>query len=123
MENFYIDLDPVPVFDRDNRYTGIDVEIVTNLDDFETGDDGFSGVHAGITKLPDGRYVFMRTSQWEGDTNWGDVVTPAEALWLILDRGHEELLQQEEFKDLEFQVRNTLLVPRPGQILPRYLIH
>ena len=118
----YIDLDPIPVFDRDG-YIGLDVEATYNLDDFETGDAGFNGIHAGIVRIPDGRYVFMYTSQWEGDYNYGEVISPAEALWLVRSYDHEELLSQDEFKDLEYQVRNSLLVPRPGQMLPGYLIH
>jgi len=111
----------IPVFDRDNRYV-CDVEIVTNLDNYDTGYTYIPGAHGGIARIQDGRYVFMLVSQWQGDYSWGDIVTPAEALWLVFDSGNEHLLRS-EFPDLEYQVRNTLLVPRPGQRLPRYLIH
>ena len=115
-------METVPVFDRNNHYVG-EVEVTCNLDNYETGDTYIPGAHGGLTRLPDGQYVFMLVSEYQGDYSWGDVITPAEVLWLIRNCNCEELLQQEEFKDLEFQVRNTLLVPRPGQRLPQYLIH
>jgi len=109
----------IPVFDGNTFICN--VEASYNLDNEE--EIYVPGAHAGLTRLPDGRYIFMVLSMYSEDYSWGDVVTPAEALFLVYDSNHEELLQQEEFKDLLFQVRNTLLVPRPGQRLPGYLIH
>jgi len=108
----------IPVFNG-NEYVG-EVEASYNLDNEE--ELYVPGAHAGLTRLPDGRYVFMLLSMYSGDYNYGEVISPAEALWLIRS-DHEELLSQDEFKDLEYQVRNSLLVPRPGQMLPGYLIH
>jgi len=111
----------IPIFDENNNFV-TEVESNYYLDSDEYQDSGFPGIHQGLVKISDSKYAILYVSQWEGDTNWGEVISPAEALWMLFSTRNDYLLQS-VFQDLEYQVRNTLLVPRPGQCLPQYLIH
>lgn len=62
---------------------------------------GGRGMHKGITKLRDGRYVIIIGSQWEGSRDYAYVVSPEEALQEIIKSGHEELLNTKKLKGLK----------------------
>lgn len=70
---------------------------------------GSTGMHKGITRLKDGRYVIICGSQWQGSRDYGYIVTAEEALQEILQSGHEELLGTKKFKDLK-QVYEEMMV-------------
>lgn len=74
-----------------------------NLDywDGRNWSNGGVGMHKGITKLKDGRYVIIIGSQWQGEKDYGYIVTPDEALQEILKSGSEYLLETKKFKDLK----------------------
>ncbi|WP_232230207.1 hypothetical protein [Bacillus sp. J37] len=55
----------------------------------------------GITKLKDGRYVLIYGTQWQGEKDYGRVVSPEEALHEILKSHNTELLTLKKFKDLK----------------------
>ena len=62
---------------------------------------GSTGRHEGITKLKDGRYVIIHGTQWQGEKDSAEVVSPEEALQAILKSGHDDLLNTKKFKDLK----------------------
>lgn len=62
---------------------------------------GGTGMHKGITKLKDGRYVIIIGSQWQGSKDYAYVVSPEEALQEILKSGNEQLLDTKKFRELK----------------------
>ena len=62
---------------------------------------GGTGMHKGITKLKDGRYVIIIGSQWQGSTDYGYIVSAKEALQEILKSDNSQLLDTKKFKDLK----------------------
>jgi len=65
---------------------------------------GATGIHGGITKLRrtinGKRFVFIRTSQWQGDRDYGYLISDAEARSLLIEAGEDELLEK-WFPDFE----------------------
>lgn len=61
---------------------------------------GGEGMHKGLTKLTDGRYVIITGSDHRGDKDVGYIVEPEEALQEILKSGNAHLLKTKKFKDL-----------------------
>ena len=70
---------------------------------------GGMGMHKGITRLKDGRYVIIIGSQWQGARDYGYVVSPEEALQEILRSGNEELLESKRFADLKKLQEESLI--------------
>lgn len=62
---------------------------------------GGVGMHRGITKLKDGRYVIIIGTQWQGERDYAYVVTADEALQEILKSGNHELLKTKKYKELK----------------------
>ena len=62
---------------------------------------GGVGLHKGITRLKDGRYVLIHGTQWQGCKDWAEIITPDEALQEILKSGNDELLDSSKFTDLK----------------------
>ena len=62
---------------------------------------GGTGMHKGITKLKDGRYVIIIGSQWQGSKDYAYVVSPEEALQEILKSGNSQLLDTKKFRELK----------------------
>lgn len=73
-----------------------------NLDywDGRNWSNGGVGLHKGITKLKDGRYVIIYGSDWQGSKDYGLIVSAKTALQEILKSGHNELLKTKKFKEL-----------------------
>ncbi len=82
-----------------------------NLDrwDGSNWSNGGTGMHKGITRLKDGRYVIIIGSQWQGARDYGYVVSPKEALQEILRSGNEELLEGKRFADLKKLQEESLI--------------
>lgn len=70
---------------------------------------GGTGMHKGITKLADGRYVIIIGSQWQGARDYGYVVDAQEALQEILKSGNEQLLETKKFAELKEVYENSLV--------------
>lgn len=70
---------------------------------------GGIGMHKGITKLKDGRYVIIVGSQWQGEKDYGYIVTPEEALQEILKSGNEHLLETKKFRDLKILYEKSFM--------------
>lgn len=61
---------------------------------------GGVGMHKGITKLRDNRYVIIIGTQWQDCRDYAYIVSHEEALQEILQSDHIELLELERFSDL-----------------------
>lgn len=78
------------------------VEYNTNLDYWDGNNYtcGSVGKHKGLTKLKDGRYVLIHVTQWQGERDWAEVISPQEALNEILRSNNDWLLDEPKFKSL-----------------------
>ena len=93
---------PVYLSEQDKRTPIARVMYNTDLD-YWTGENwqnGGVGCHKGITKLRDGRYVIIYGSQWDGDKDYGIIVSPQEALQEIVNARRTELLKTYKYKEL-----------------------
>ena len=70
---------------------------------------GGTGYHKGITKLKDGSYVIIRGTQWQGERDYGYIVSPEEALQEILKSDNLELLKTKKFKSLNELYEKTMI--------------
>lgn len=62
---------------------------------------GGTGLHKGITKLKDGRYVIIYGTQWQGSKDYAVIATADEALQEILKSNNTELLDTKKYKALK----------------------
>jgi len=62
---------------------------------------GSTGRHKGLTKLRDGRYVLIHGTQWQGEKDWAEIISPEQALQEILKSGNTELLETKKFRELK----------------------
>ena len=74
-----------------------------NLDywDGRNWTNGGVGRHKGLTKLRDGRYVLIHGTQWQGEKDWAEIISPEQALQEILKSGNTELLDIKKFAELK----------------------
>lgn len=92
---------------RVNVYDGNDViaRVRYNQDldywDGRNWQNGGMGRHKGITKLKDGRYVLIHGTDWQGERDWAEIITPEQALQEILKSGNIELLDTKKFAGLK----------------------
>lgn len=79
------------------------VEYNQLLDSWDGSDwqNGGLGMHLGITKLRDGRYVLIRGTQWTGERDYAWIATDEEALDAILQSDNTELLERKKFARLK----------------------
>lgn len=75
----------------------------SNLDywDGRNHSNGGTGMHKGLTKLKDGRYVLIIGSQWQGSRDYGYIISAPKAIQEILRSGNSDLLKLKKFKDLK----------------------
>jgi hypothetical protein len=62
---------------------------------------GNPGKHKGLTKLKDGRYVLINGSDWQGDRDFGIIISKDDALQEILKSQNLDLLKMKKWKDLK----------------------
>jgi hypothetical protein len=62
---------------------------------------GGVGRHKGITKLRDGRYVLIHGTDWQGEKDWAEIISPEQALQEVLKSGNTELLDTKKFAELK----------------------
>lgn len=77
--------------------------------DGKSWSNGGAGMHKGITRLEDGRYVILVGSQWQGVRTYGHIVSPIEALMEITSSGNEALLNTAKFQELK-ELQKSCLV-------------
>lgn len=70
---------------------------------------GGVGRHKGLTKLKDGRYVLIHGTQWQGEKDWAEIITPEQALQEILKSGNTELLETKKFAELKKLCEESLI--------------
>lgn len=100
--------------EEDRQYGG---EVVARVKynqrlDYWNGSDwtnGGVGRHLGITKLRDGSFVLIYGTQWEGERDYGLVVSDRKALDAILRSGNEELLEETRFGPLKELAEKVLI--------------
>jgi len=70
---------------------------------------GGVGRHKGLTKLKDGRYVLIHGTQWQGEKDWAEIITPEQALQKILKSGNTELLETKKYRELKELYEKTMV--------------
>jgi len=77
------------------------VEYNSNLDHWDGSNwtAGSMGIHKGITKLKDGRYVLIHGSDWQGDQSYGEIISKEQAIQEIV-KGNVLLIKEKKFADL-----------------------
>lgn len=78
------------------------VKYNSNLDvwDGSNYQNGGTGMHLGITKLEDGSYVLIHGSDWQGDTDWAEIIGEKTAYELIM-KYDSSMLEWKAFEDLK----------------------
>lgn len=61
---------------------------------------GGTGLHLGITKLEDGKYVLIHGSDWEGDSDWAEIIGDKKAYELII-KYNSDMLEWKAFQELK----------------------
>jgi hypothetical protein len=62
---------------------------------------GSTGRHKGLTRLADGRYVLIHTTQWQGEHDYAEIISEKRALQEILKANAVELLEEPKFAELK----------------------
>lgn len=91
----------VPVYDYDRVIAW--VKYNSNLD-YWNGRNwtcGGLGLHKGLAKLKDGRYILIHGTDWQGERDWGEIISPRRALEEVIKSGNTDLLEQPRFKELK----------------------
>ena len=70
---------------------------------------GGVGRHKGLTKLRDGRYVLIHGTDWQGEKDWAEIISPEQALQEILKSGNTELLETKKFAELKKLYEESLI--------------
>ena len=92
----------VNIYDENNNIIG-KVNYSENLD-FYDGRNlscGSVGYHQGLTKLKNGEFVLIHGSNWQGDKDYAEIITPEEALQEILKSENIKLLEEKRFGKLK----------------------
>lgn len=100
----------INVFDSNGEIIGR-VASNANLDRWDGNNftSGSTGRHKGITRLADGRYVLIHTTQWQGEQDHAETITAEQALQEILAADSEQLLDEPKFADLKELWEQTLV--------------
>lgn len=70
---------------------------------------GGSGMHKGLTKLKDGRFVIIIGSQWQGSIDYAYIVTDDEALQQIMRSDNMDLLDRAKYASLKELFESSLI--------------
>lgn len=62
---------------------------------------GGHGHHLGLTIRKNGDLVLIHTSQWQGESDWAEIVDEDEAMQAILRADAIDLLEEPRFKKLK----------------------
>jgi hypothetical protein len=92
----------VNVYDENGRVIAM-VEANNNLDwwDGSNWTCGSTCRHKGLTRLSDGRYVLIHTTQWQGERDYAEIISEKQALQEILKADAVELLEEPKFAELK----------------------
>jgi len=97
----------IPVYDEDGEVVG-EVEYNADLDfwDGRNNTCGSTGRHKGLTQLETGEYVLIHGTQWQGERDHAEIISPEQAVKEIIASGNHELF--ESFPDLA-ELRKTVI--------------
>lgn len=97
----------IPVYDEDGEVVG-EVEYNADLDfwDGRNNTCGSTGRHKGLTQLETGEYVLIHGTQWQGESDHAEIISPEQAVKEIIASGNHELF--ESFPDLA-ELRKTVI--------------
>jgi len=97
----------IPVYDEDGEVVG-EVEYNADLDfwDGRNNTCGSTGRHKGLTQLETGEYVLIHGTQWQGERDHAEIISPEQAVKEIIASGNHELF--ESFPDLA-ELRKTAI--------------
>jgi len=98
----------IPVYDEAGDEIVGEVEYNSNLDfwDGRNNTCGSTGRHRGLTQLESGEYVLIHGTQWQGERNHGEIISPEQAVREIVASGNHELF--ESFPELA-ELRKTVI--------------
>ena len=98
----------IPVYDEAGDEIVGEVEYNSNLDfwDGRNNTCGSTGRHKGLTQLETGEYVLIHGTQWQGERNHAEIISPEQAVKEIIASGNHELF--ESFPDLA-EIRKTVI--------------
>jgi hypothetical protein len=102
----------IPVYDEEGEVIG-EVEYNSNLDfwDGRNSTCGSTGRHKGLTQLESGEYVLIHGTQWQGERDYAEIISPERAVKEIIASGNHELF--ESFPQLA-ELRKTVIKQEKG---------
>lgn len=100
----------INVYDSNGEIVG-QVEYNSNLDRWDGSNwtSGSTGRHKGITRLKDGRYVLIHGTQWQGEQDHAEIISPEQALQEILAADATELLEEPKFAPLKELLESSIV--------------
>ena len=86
-----------------------EVQYNDNLDYWDGNNNtcGSTGHHKGLAILEDGRFVLIHGTQWQGERDTAEIITPEQAVQEILHSGNTGLF--DEFPELEAIREKTIV--------------
>jgi hypothetical protein len=91
----------LPVYEEGRRNVVARVKYNNNLD-FWNGQNwssGSTGRHLGLTRLKDGRFVLIYGSDWQGERDYGILVSKKRAIQEIIRAGADEQLDRYDLRE------------------------
>lgn len=78
-----------------------DVDYNTNLDYWNGSNwtSGSTGRHKGLTRLENGQFVLIHGTDWQGEKDYGEIISKSQALQEILSSGDLELLDEFDLRE------------------------
>lgn len=97
----------IPVYDEEGDVVA-EVEYNNSLDfwDGRNNTCGSTGRHLGLTQLETGEYVLIHGTQWQGERDYGEIISPEQAVKEIIRSGNLEIF--EEYPNLA-ELRKTTI--------------
>lgn len=98
----------IPVYDIEGEIIA-EVKYNDNLDFYDGRNytNGSTGRHSGLTQLSDGQYVLIHGTQWQGERDRAEIITPEQAIQEIMRSGNTELFDR--FPDLKELKDKTII--------------
>jgi hypothetical protein len=105
----------ISVYNEDREVVA-EVQYNDNLDYWDGNNHtcGSTGHHKGLTQLEDGRFVLIHGTQWQGERDTAEIITPEQAVQEILHSGNTGLF--DEFPELE-EVRKKNIAREKGKVI------
>lgn len=97
----------IPVYNEEGEVIA-EVEYNNSLDfwDGRNHTCGSTGRHKGLTQLETGEYVLIHGTQWQGERDHAEIISPEQAVREIIGSGNTELF--DEYPELA-ELRQTVI--------------